>query len=95
MHFSPGSLLRNRLLSLHRVSQAVCFPPVVCSFEFQFHAPTPMCSFSTKKYFLPRGIVRMQPPAYLVAGILLKGLLSGDCSNPPSRSDALEYNVKS
>lgn len=33
----------------------------------------------------------MQPPAYLVAGILLKGLLSGDCSIPPSRSDALEY----
>lgn len=22
----------------------------------------------------------------------MKGLLSGDCSNPPSRSDALEYN---
>lgn len=87
MHFSPREFAEEQSLS-GRV-----YPLLFTALSFSFMLPTPLCSFSTKKYFLPRGIVRMQPPAYLVAGILSKALFSGECSIPPSRSDTLEYNV--
>lgn len=69
----PGSLLRNRLFSLHLNLSGSVTSHIVCSFELWFQPQPPCVLFPQRNYFSPRGIVRTQSSSHLVAGISFEG----------------------